>query len=176
MSSPSTSRASSSNWPPASTRSTSRWPHWPPSATATSMPRGSSPAGSSAYKWCSTWRSSPPPDRCSHGRSVCGSAAAPAAPIRALRLHSEAVVQGCPPAAGAERTHGDRERLHRADQHHELLRPRDRGVEEVALQHHPRARGQGDDDRRIFAALRSVNRHGVRVGQLVELVEGVLDL
>ena len=62
-----------------------------------------------------------------------------------------------------------------ADQHDELLGAGDGGVQQVTLQHHPGARGERDDDGRVLAALRTVDRHGVRVGELVQLVEVVVD-
>jgi dihydroorotate dehydrogenase len=53
------------------------------------------------------------------------------------------------------------------DQHDQPLGPGDRGVEEVAAQHHPRGGGERDDHRGVLAALRAVDGRGVSVRELV---------
>src|SRR3954471_1251220 len=94
---------------------------------------------------------------------------------RPARPAAQAVRERGVPAARAGRPHGLGQRPLRADEDDELLGPGDGGVEQVALQHRPRAGGQRDDDARVLAALRPV--HGDRVGvhQLVELAEVVVD-
>ena len=58
----------------------------------------------------------------------------------------------------------------------ELLGARDAGVEQVALQHHPRAGRERDDDGGVLAALRPVDRDRVGVRELVQFVEVVVEL
>src|SRR4051795_5685436 len=65
---------------------------------------------------------------------------------RLPRPTAEAVGEGGVPAAGAGRAHGLGQRPRGADEDDELLGAGDRGVEQVALQHHPGAGGQRDDD------------------------------
>jgi hypothetical protein len=56
----------------------------------------------------------------------------------------------------------------------QFLGPGHPGVEQVALQHHPRAGGERDDHRGVFAALGAVDGDRVGVGELVQLVEPVV--
>src|SRR3954451_24092378 len=65
---------------------------------------------------------------------------------RLPRPAAEAVGEGGVPAAGAGGAHGLAQRPRRPDQDHQLLGAGDRGVEQVALQHHPGAGGQRNDD------------------------------
>ena len=61
-----------------------------------------------------------------------------------------------------------------ADEDDELFGAGDRGVEQVALQHHPGADGQRDHHGGIPRALGAVHGHGV--GEFVEVVVDVLAL
>ena len=69
----------------------------------------------------------------------------------------EAVVQGGVAAAGAGDPDGLADGLGGSDEDDEFLGPRDGGVQQVPLQHHPRAGGDRDDHARVFAALRAVH-------------------
>src|SRR5215217_2985856 len=62
------------------------------------------------------------------------------------------------------------------DQDHHPFGPGDGGVEQVALQHQPRAHGEGDDDAGVLAALGAVDADRIGMGQLIQLVEAVADL
>src|SRR3954449_8465408 len=95
--------------------------------------------------------------------------------VRPAGPAAQAVRERGVPAARAGRPHGLGQRPLRADEDDELLGPGDGGVEQVALQHRPRAGGQRDDDARVLAALRPVHRDRVGVHQLVELAEVVVD-
>ena len=79
-------------------------------------------------------------------------------------------------AAGALGADGGGQGAAGSGQDDELAGAGDAGVEQVALEHHPGAGGQGDDDGGVFAALGAVDGDGVGVGQLVEFVEPVVDL
>jgi len=78
-------------------------------------------------------------------------------------------------AACSGRADGLGERAAGTDEHDELPRAGDAGVEQVALQHHPRRRGERDDHRGVLAALGAVNGDRIGVGELVELGEVVID-
>src|SRR4051812_8816747 len=67
------------------------------------------------------------------------------------------VGQGGVPAAGAGGAHGLGERPLRADEDDEPLGAGHGGVEQVALEHHPGAGGQRNDDAGVLAALRAVD-------------------
>jgi hypothetical protein len=63
-------------------------------------------------------------------------------------------------------------RPHQADQ---PPRPRDRRVDQIALEHDPVLSVDGDDDRRVFRPLRLVDRDRVGERELVQLVAQVAD-
>src|SRR4051812_47018477 len=94
---------------------------------------------------------------------------------RAPRPAAEAGGKTRVPATGPGGAHGLGESPRRAHEDDEPLGTGDRGVEQVALQHHPGAGRQRDDDARVLAALGPVHGDGVGVHQLVELTEVVLD-
>src|SRR5580693_3969140 len=77
-------------------------------------------------------------------------------------------------AAGALGADGGGQGPAGSGQHDQFPGPGHPGVEQVALQHHPRAGGERDDDRGVFAALGAVDGDRVGVGQLVQLVEAVV--
>ena len=74
-------------------------------------------------------------------------------------------------ASGTHGADGGGQRAPGADLLDEFFRPGDGGVEQIALQHHPRAGRDRDDHRQVLRVLRAVDRHRVRVGQFVEFVE-----
>jgi hypothetical protein len=63
-----------------------------------------------------------------------------------------------------------------ADQDHDPFGSGDGGVEQVALQHQPRAGRQQDDHTGILAALGAVDADRIGMGQLIQLVEPVAHL
>src|SRR5438105_15393631 len=89
---------------------------------------------------------------------------------------AQAVVERGVATARALGAYRDGESASRAHQDRELLRAGDAGVEEVALEHHPGAHGEGYDDGGVFAALGAVDRDRVGVGELVQFIEPVVDL
>src|SRR5690349_14761423 len=93
----------------------------------------------------------------------------------ARRTSPQPVSQRRVPAAGSGGAHGLTERPLRADEDDEPLGAGHGRVQQVALQHHPGARGHRDDDAGVLAALRTVDRDRVGVHQLVELPEVVVD-
>src|SRR6476661_6418024 len=91
-------------------------------------------------------------------------------------MRVQAVGVGGVAAAGALGADGGGEGAAGSGQHDEFLGPGDAGVEQVALEHHPGAGGEGDDDGGVFAALGAVDGDRVGVGELVQLVEPVVDV
>jgi len=85
-----------------------------------------------------------------------------------------------PPNASSGRPlqhcHGDAQGLARANQHHQFLAARDRGVQKAALEHHVVLRVHRHDHSRILRALRLVHRRGVGQGQLVQVIGRVTHL
>ena len=59
--------------------------------------------------------------------------------------------------------------------HAEVAGPGDRGIEQIALEHHVMLGMNRDHDRRILATLALVDRHRVGRHQLVQLAEVVSD-
>lgn len=84
--------------------------------------------------------------------------------------------QGRTAAAGGNRADGLTEGLAGTDKDHNPLRTGDGRIQKVALEHHPGPRSDGDDDGGVLTSLGPVDRHRVRMGQLVEFVELVRDL
>src|SRR5690242_21689884 len=95
--------------------------------------------------------------------------------INNRRLLSESVGEGGVAAAGADGADGGGQGAAGADEDDQLFGAGDGGVEQVALQHHPGAGGDGDDHGGVFGALGAVDGDGVGVGEFVEFVEVVVD-
>src|SRR5438105_1524359 len=93
-----------------------------------------------------------------------------------LGVWVQAVGEGGVAASGAPGADGGGQGAAGSGQYDESFGPGDAGVEQVALEHHPRAGGERDDDGGVFAALGAVDGDRVGVGQLVEFVEAVVDV
>src|SRR6476620_1065519 len=91
-------------------------------------------------------------------------------------MRVQAAGEGGVAAAGALGADGGGQGAAGSGQDDELLGSGDAGVEQVALEHHPGAGGERDDDGGVFAALGAVDGDGVGVGQLVEFVEAIVNL
>jgi len=87
---------------------------------------------------------------------------------------AQPLAQRSPPQANVVVADGDPDGLRRADEANQLAPAGDGGVEQVALEQLVVLRGHQDDDGRVLAALRLVDRAGVGVHQLVELGQIVL--
>jgi hypothetical protein len=87
----------------------------------------------------------------------------------------EPVVQRRVPPSGALGADGDGERAPGASEDDQFLGPGDRGVEQIALKHHPGSRRERYNDGGVFAALRAVDGDRVSVRELVQLIEPVVD-